>query len=133
MPLPGAPPSPWLADVKDKTEVSLSLESSLSESCVGTVCPYFGEHLRSRTSGVSAVRLHESSKKTIGADSFLLSVSTKEKHSSLKVRRCFEIAWLSFSSHWESSSLPLLTQVLLLRLFCEFLVLFHPSCSSPER
>lgn len=55
----------------------MPLESSLSGSCVGTVS-YFGENLRSTTSGVSAVRLHGSGRKTIGANFFSPLGSTKE-------------------------------------------------------
>lgn len=62
------------------------------------VCSSFGEHLRSRTSVSSTVRLHGLNRKTVGADCSLLLV-LQRKCSLLKVKRCLEMVWLSFSSH----------------------------------
>lgn len=62
------------------------------------VCSAFGEHLRSKTSIGSTVRLHRLNRKTVGADCSLLLV-LQRKCSLLKVKRCLEIVWLCFSSH----------------------------------
>lgn len=45
------PCPPWTADAEVKTELLMHLESSLCGSCVGTIS-YFGENLKSTTSGV---------------------------------------------------------------------------------
>lgn len=104
MPLQGALLPPWRADVKVKAKVSMSLESPLSGSHTGAVYSFFGEHVWSRTPGASAVRLHGSDRKTIGADFSLLLVSQR-KYSLLKVRRCWKTVWLSFSFHWDPLSI----------------------------